>query len=235
MSCTKSVLRPSVFASSSHHYRSSFLDALLVLSSSFWWIAGDCLGFRRGEALNAASKPYKFAASLRHGPEMILPYDEQVRKLVSRGFAVWDVVRSCTREGSLDQNIRGETPNDIPAFCRRHKSIRRIVLANGGTGSAMFVKHFRSWIRDPDGDDVEFVVADNDASRQAFGKVVVGSASGGGEETLRSRRSITLVSAISVSPAAARYSYEEKRDFWEKYVYRPGLEDWKATVAEFRG
>ena len=34
---------------------------------------------------------------------------------------------------------------------------------------------------------------------------------------------ITLVSALSVSPAAARYSYTDKRDAWDEHVYGPGL------------
>jgi hypothetical protein len=28
---------------------------------------------------------------------------------------------------------------------------------------------------------------------------------------------------LTVSPAAARHSYSEKRDFWDEHVYRPGL------------
>ena len=43
---------------------------------------------------------------------------------------------------------------------------------------------------------------------------------------------ITFVSAVSVSPAAAGYSYTQKRDFWEKFVYQPGLSDWENSKKE---
>lgn len=213
-----------------------------MLCSSFWWIAGDCLGFRRGDAVSPATgKLYKFASELRYGDDAILPYDQQTKRLVDRGFALWDVLKTCERKGSLDQDIKKEVPNEIREFCDRYPSIRRIVLANGGTGSAFFKRHFRDWLQSGN-----FVVADHDGSRQVFGKIVGGkkkNAAPSDDEPnaavtalpaakKNSRHPIILVSAISVSPAAAKYGYEEKRDFWEKYVYRPGLEDYEAMVQE---
>jgi G:T/U-mismatch repair DNA glycosylase len=138
--------------------------------------------------------------------------------MVAEGFCVWDVVQSCQRPGSLDQDIQQEVPNDIRGFCQQNESIRRIVLANGGTGSSMFVKHFRDWLQSG-----ELVAADHEQSQKAFGRAIVKGGTSG-QVTMPSR-TITLVSALSVSPAAATYSYETKRDFWEEHVYRPGLAD----------
>ena len=138
--------------------------------------------------------------------------------MVAGGFCVWDVVQSCQRPGSLDQDISKEVPNDIRGFCQQNESVRRIVLANGGTGSSMFVKHFRDWFQSG-----ELVAADHEQSQKAFGRAIA-KASASGPETEPSR-TITLISALSVSPAAATYSYETKRDFWEEHVYRPGLAD----------
>jgi G:T/U-mismatch repair DNA glycosylase len=138
--------------------------------------------------------------------------------MVAKGFCVWDVVQSCQRPGSLDQDIQKEVPNDIRGFCQQNKSIRRVVLANGGTGSSMFVKHFRDWF-----ESGELVAADHEQSQKAFGRAIA-KANTSGQVTAPSR-TITLVSALSVSPAAATYSYETKRDFWEEHVYRPGLAD----------
>ncbi len=36
---------------------------------------------------------------------------------------------------------------------------------------------------------------------------------------------IECVCGIGVSPAAAKYTYVEKRDFYKKYCYGPGLLD----------
>jgi G:T/U-mismatch repair DNA glycosylase len=138
--------------------------------------------------------------------------------MVADGFCVWDVVQSCQRPGSLDQDIQKEVPNDIRGFCQQHESIRRIVLANGGTGSSMFVKHFRDWIQSG-----ELVAADHEQSQKAFGRAVAKASTLG--QAIAPSRTITLISALSVSPAAATYSYETKRDFWEEHVYRPGLAD----------
>jgi G:T/U-mismatch repair DNA glycosylase len=141
---------------------------------------------------------------------------------------MWDIIQSCEREGSLDQNIQAEVPNDIRGFCEQHTSIRRIVLANGGTGSTLFVKHFRDWFEKTG----ELVAADHVQSQKAFNHAI---AKGNKATHLIARdptcRTITLISAVSVSPAAARYSYQEKRDFWEEYVYRPGLADAEGGVS----
>jgi G:T/U-mismatch repair DNA glycosylase len=138
--------------------------------------------------------------------------------MVADGFCVWDVVQSCQRPGSLDQDISKEVPNDIRGFCQRNESIRRIVLANGGTGSSMFVKHFQDWFQSG-----ELVAADHEQSQKAFGRAIAKASTSG--QTTEPSRTITLIAALSVSPAAATYSYETKREFWEEHVYRPGLAD----------
>lgn len=72
------------------------------------------------------------------GPE--LPYAERVTALNANGVAVWDVLQSCVREGSLDTAIREEVPNDFADFFAVHPAIRRIGL-NGGKAAASFRKH----------------------------------------------------------------------------------------------
>lgn len=69
-----------------------------------------------------------------------LPYDERVHVLKANGIAVWDVLKSCTRPGSLDQNIRDEVPNDFAGFFAAHPGLTRIAL-NGGKAAASFKRH----------------------------------------------------------------------------------------------
>jgi hypothetical protein len=195
---------------------------LVTINSAFWWIAGDCLGFRRAPGLTKRGAPYQFCSSLRYGAEHVIPYDEQIRVLCRSGFALWDICQSCERPGSLDKDIVNEVPNPIRDFCDSHPTIRRIVIANGGTSAQIFRRHFAEWF-----ESGELVVADGDErSQQAFGpalrssqKKKKASAPVKGLE----KRQIALVCAIGVSNAAATYTYEEKRDFWEENVYRPGL------------
>jgi len=68
-----------------------------------------------------------------------LPYAERAAVLKAKGVAVWDVLRSCVREGSLDADIRAEVPNDFAAFFTTHPDIRRIGL-NRGKAAARFRK-----------------------------------------------------------------------------------------------
>ena len=72
------------------------------------------------------------------GPD--LPYAERVTALKANGVAVWDVLQSCVREGSLDADIRSEVPNDFAGFFAAHPAICRIGL-NGGKAAASLRKH----------------------------------------------------------------------------------------------
>jgi TDG/mug DNA glycosylase family protein len=67
-------------------------------------------------------------------------YEERRRILREHGIAVWDVLKSCVRSGSLDADIRDEVPNDFEAFFKAHPRIARIGL-NGGKAAASFKAH----------------------------------------------------------------------------------------------
>lgn len=69
-------------------------------------------------------------------------YPERIAALKSARIALWDVLQSCLREGSLDANIQAERQyaNDFPAFFRQHKNIKRVFF-NGGKAEACFRKH----------------------------------------------------------------------------------------------
>ncbi len=57
------------------------------------------------------------------------------------GLAIWDLVASCERSGSLDTAIKNPTLNDIDAFVAERPSLGCIVL-NGSAASAFFAKRF---------------------------------------------------------------------------------------------
>lgn len=63
------------------------------------------------------------------GPEK--PYNERIDILTSHGIAVWDVVHSCRRAGSLDADIRQAIPNDFASFFKNHPTIRRVIFDSG--------------------------------------------------------------------------------------------------------
>lgn len=217
--------------------------------NAFWWIAGDCLGFRRDSGVSKSKsscnssrpegRPYKFASFLKYdGP--ILPYHEQVQLLTSKGFALWDVVASCQRPGSLDQDIVNEVPNDIRSFCNEHKSIRRIVLSNGASTLKFFGKHFEDWIKTGELQIHDLSNCDNCQPRTTNDKYQLSvkcrrALCACNSPDAKSDDRITLIPALSVSPAAATHSYQEKRDFWERHVYQPGLENYRNKVEANNG
>ena len=80
-----------------------------------------------------------------------VPYEERKRILHERGVAVWDVLRECHREGSLDADIlvESESPNDFAAFFHGHPQIATIFF-NGQRSEAMFRRHVMPIIADLD-------------------------------------------------------------------------------------
>jgi TDG/mug DNA glycosylase family protein len=87
--------------------------------NAFWRIVGGILGF------DPAS-----------------PYDARIAAVQSAGVAVWDVLKSCIRESSLDSAIDASSvlPNDFAAFFAAHPQIRRICF-NGAKAEALYTKH----------------------------------------------------------------------------------------------
>jgi TDG/mug DNA glycosylase family protein len=68
-------------------------------------------------------------------------YDARLRYAQGKGFALWDVIASCRRKGSLDANIRDERPNDIPGLLAAYPGIRCLAF-NGAKAYETFRKHF---------------------------------------------------------------------------------------------
>ena len=68
-------------------------------------------------------------------------YEERIKILLENNFALWDVIKSCKREGSLDSNIENEIPNKIPALLKQYKNITTIYL-NGNKAYSAFKKYF---------------------------------------------------------------------------------------------
>jgi len=70
-------------------------------------------------------------------------YEERLSLLIAHRIALWDVLQSCVRVGSLDTAIQDECPNDLAAFLSAHPKITHIFL-NGGKAEALFKKYFKN-------------------------------------------------------------------------------------------
>lgn len=69
-----------------------------------------------------------------------VPYEQRKQILYGHGLAVWDVLRECYREGSLDTAIRSESANNFVSFFRRHPRIHTIFF-NGQKAETAFRRH----------------------------------------------------------------------------------------------
>ncbi len=68
------------------------------------------------------------------------PYESRVRALRAWRVAVWDVLRSCVREGSLDTSIEAEVSNNFAAFFGTHRAITHVFF-NGAKAEACYRRH----------------------------------------------------------------------------------------------
>ncbi|WP_077619550.1 DNA-deoxyinosine glycosylase [Bacillus sinesaloumensis] len=72
-------------------------------------------------------------------PELIA-YDDKIAFLKEKRVALWDVLYSCHREGSLDANIRNEEPNEIENFVKTHRGLR-LIICNGTKAYKSYQKY----------------------------------------------------------------------------------------------
>lgn len=104
------------------------------------------LGSMPGQASLAAGQYYAHAqnAFWRIISELLhldpgARYGTRVQALKSARIALWDVLHSCSREGSLDSRIEpgSHAANDFRVFFRAHPKISRVFF-NGATAEAIF-------------------------------------------------------------------------------------------------
>ena len=86
----------------------------------FWKVMAEVLGFDPG-----------------------LDYAAKIRRLTASGVALWDVLKHCERDGSLDSSIvaSSEEPNDFAGFLSRYPDLRAVVL-NGQKAGESFNSSF---------------------------------------------------------------------------------------------
>lgn len=117
-----------------------------VLSGQPWLLI---LGSLPGAASLAAQQYYAHPRNLfwplmghlfAAGPD--LPYAQRLQVLGKAGVALWDVLHSASRRGSLDAAIdqRSAKPNDLSALLSAQPQIRCVAF-NGKLAATLFQRH----------------------------------------------------------------------------------------------
>ena len=107
------------------------------------------LGSMPGVASLAASQYYAhprnafwgiMGALFEAGPD--LAYKKRVARLTTQQIAVWDVLKTCIRGGSLDSSIMEDSivPNDFARFFAAHHKIERVCF-NGTKAEHAFRRY----------------------------------------------------------------------------------------------
>lgn len=70
------------------------------------------------------------------------PYARRLELLTQAGVGLWDVLKHCERDGSLDGSIVGSTevPNDFESFLHNHLAVRAVCF-NGRKAEKAFRRH----------------------------------------------------------------------------------------------
>lgn len=70
-----------------------------------------------------------------------LDYQQKLKILLQNNIALWDTIKFCKRDGSLDSDIQNETPNDIYGLLKKFPKLKTICL-NGNKSYSTFKKYF---------------------------------------------------------------------------------------------
>jgi double-stranded uracil-DNA glycosylase len=112
------------------------------------------LGSMPGEASLAAGEYYAhprnaFWAIMGSlcGATRELPYQLRLKRVQQAGIALWDVLESCERPGSLDSAIVASSVvvNRVAALLEQMPEVR-LVATNGGTATRLYTRHVQSSI-----------------------------------------------------------------------------------------
>lgn len=67
-------------------------------------------------------------------------FETKINLLLSHGIGLWDAAKSCSRNGSLDTNIKNVIPNNFQFLFSEYPHIRRL-LFNGQKAFQLFKKY----------------------------------------------------------------------------------------------
>jgi hypoxanthine-DNA glycosylase len=68
-------------------------------------------------------------------------YEEKIKFLFSKNLGLWDVLKNCNRQGSMDVAIKNQTENDFDSLFKKYKNIN-VLIFNGKESHRFFYKKY---------------------------------------------------------------------------------------------
>ena len=68
-------------------------------------------------------------------------YNLKLKTLLQNNIALWDTIKSCKRNSSLDSDIQNDIPNDIKQLLKKFHNIK-IICLNGNKSYSTLKKYF---------------------------------------------------------------------------------------------
>lgn len=146
-------------------------------------------------------------------------YEKLTKAFTKAGNCLWDVVKECSRQGSLDSNIKSSYKvNDIFGLLKKYKSIKRVCFAK--TATTFFKKGFADHLKGKYG--WRFYINEDspcfDSTKSVFAKPAY-KAVRICKANENKTKEIELVVCPSTSPASAKMRPAYKEKVWHTGVY----------------
>jgi hypoxanthine-DNA glycosylase len=82
---------------------------------------------------------WKIMESVTHYP--VNNKDQKIWLLKEARFGLWDMIKNCSRDNSLDSSLEDEEINDIADFLEKNPTIKKVAFT-GKKSQALFETHF---------------------------------------------------------------------------------------------
>ena len=71
-------------------------------------------------------------------------YDEKTKMALKHGVALWDVIKTCYRQGAADADIEEPEVNELESFVREHNHLRAVFF-DGRTAEKIFKMYYEEF------------------------------------------------------------------------------------------
>ena len=90
---------------------------------------------------NSRNHFWKIIYTFYNGENYSSIFEEKIKLLLSKNLGLWDVLKSCDRQGSLDIAIKNHIVNDFDALFKKYKNIDTLIF-NGKESHRYFYKKY---------------------------------------------------------------------------------------------